>query len=203
MNVPERIEYIAILGVLDDAEREFLQAQTSRGLVYIHGIVTADVHTRRKTITLPSPGDTSEETLDEHFIADGLDNASEPCEFSIGEMDPHERHRVIKAPFHPDPDLGPEEVWKGVHTYDGPNDHEHSGFVLSDAKRPLRECGYVFWDLQRLDGCRLIRMEWLDANPLDVLDERCRKQIEMKQRLQDKVRALVDEGILTSCRRRL
>ncbi|OTB13372.1 hypothetical protein K445DRAFT_14044 [Daldinia sp. EC12] len=80
----------------------------------------------------------------------------------IEELDPEEDDAldILEAPaFFPDEDIGAEQIWRMSLNYDPSRD-----FAIYDALDwTYRECGYVFWDQERLQALGALTPPWKPA----------------------------------------
>lgn len=200
MTVPGWTEFASITGILTDASDEFLQAQMTRGLEYVLKILTTGNASARECKLQPPRR--NEQCSDLYSIEESLNWAiglgDPPGYLTLQEMDqePEIGSQIIKSPFSVDVDTGPESVWRWAHRDRCPDFSKRSGFVLNESQTPLRECGYVFWDRERLEGWRLLDRPWQIPEPFEIEDERERKVKEFGQRLHFKTEDLIHKGVL-------
>lgn len=187
--------------MLTDASDECLQAQMTRGLEHIVKIL-ANGNATRQDRGLRPPRSRNEQFCDFYSIEESLNWAidlGDPPEYlTLQEMD-HESgqtSQIIKSPFYVDPDTGPQSAWRWAHKDVSPDFSKRSGFVLGESQTPLRECGYVFWDQERLDRWQLMRHPWQVPDPFEIEDERERRIKEFGQRLHLRTEYLIHKGIL-------
>lgn len=76
---------------------------------------------------------------------------------TLAALDDADEAKLVPRPVAPDPDPGPEQVWRWAHDLDSV---EH--FVAGNRQQPLRKWGYVFWDKKRLDMWDVFGRNWRD-----------------------------------------
>ena len=81
------------------------------------------------------------------FLSDALGPLRELSDQGVmlKDYDDEEEKRIIKRSFDDDNDSGPEEAWRWAH-----NTKTKNRFYFLANHQPLRQRGYVMWDLQRL-----------------------------------------------------
>lgn len=110
------------------------------------------------------------------FLDEGLLRVNTTSRISRIELLLHDDRERLRSENRPpaivDPNGGPEEVWKVTHL-----DTYGIGFVMNIDHTPLRECGYVMWDRERLANLGLLKIPWQPPplEPLSEMNERYQK----------------------------
>lgn len=107
---------------------------------------------------------------------------------TLAELDSHYGEDVIPKSWFPDPDTGPEDIWRWA------LQGETSGqFIFSPSQIPLRQWAYVMWDRDRLDEWRAFDEPWEGIDLYEYrLRERSRRMqeaSEIRLRAQNMVRS--------------
>ena len=132
-------------------ENMYKKAYVARGLEYVHRLVTADTYDARYDILEEQDpqscgsggfGNRLSDVLESHVEDDGM-----PLKDYTEEL----KTLHIGPPFLNDSDRGPMEAWRWA------NSKSSKGqFYFREDHRPLRQRGYVMWDLQRLLNWKLL-----------------------------------------------
>ncbi|KAL3458210.1 hypothetical protein BJX64DRAFT_267015 [Aspergillus heterothallicus] len=147
---PDWISYFILSNTGEDSIVQ--QYHLSRGLKHIHRFLAADTSEKRHGIL----SDKQNRKAHMAFFSDILREIhefeqSEP----LKDLTPDEEKELVHEPLYPDPDTGPEVVWRWAH-----KDQPCSRFVFSILQAPLRQWAYVMWDHQRLEEWGVFERPW-------------------------------------------
>ena len=139
--------------VADELDSGYIQHLMSLGLSRIHEIVTAKTYEDRCSVIYDENPKYNHE-----FLYEALSRSNEHddgvylCDYN--QFDEEEfAHRY--APFFREQDAGPERAWRWAH-----QDLTRANFVYTDSEKLLRERGYCFWDLARLESWPQFHQPW-------------------------------------------
>lgn len=125
-------------------ESPYIQHLLSLGLEKLHQIITAETYEERYKLLNDHRSDCPRARLD--FLYDALGNVNGPDDkLYLLDFTPEDEHSHIRPAFFDDPDPGPAKIWRWAH-----QDETQRHFVYQESRGPLREWGYVMWDLRRL-----------------------------------------------------
>lgn len=95
--------------------------------------------------------------------------------------------KFIPRSVTPDPDLGPEEAWRWAHDLE-----PAMYFVAGYGQASLREWGYVFWDMEKLERWDIFGKYWEGVEYADAVEANAREEREFKEEVAKKA---MKEGI--------
>lgn len=78
----------------------------------------------------------------------------------LSAYDQERLEREVRPPAIIDADGGPAEVWRVTHL-----GKPGQKFVMANSHIPLRECGYVMWDFERLANWGMLKTPWQPIPP--------------------------------------
>lgn len=115
----------------------------------------------------------------------GFESIEDGLKFALNQEQPRTLQELIdelpelakesfNAPFVHDPDPGPESAWRWAHRDSRPN-----RCVCSHIAKPLRSCGYVFWDQERLQRWHLFDHPWEPPSVDDEFEQQKQKVEEL------------------------
>ncbi|KAK4033116.1 hypothetical protein C8A01DRAFT_40438 [Parachaetomium inaequale] len=130
----------------------------SRGLRSIHDIARATTYDRR--YELIGAG-----TEKPHHAFVFLSEAFDLQHTLIQEPRPEVVGAAVAGPagLYEDPNPGPERFWRWAHPHLQHNDPRAR--LVESRYKPMRDCGYVFWDAKRLDSIGILDQRWADVEP--------------------------------------
>lgn len=100
------------------------------------------------------------------FLATALEESNYYINsYTLAEFASYHEEEVIPKPWFPDPDGGPEDVWRwALQT------QTSDQFVFSPSQIALRQWAYVMWDGGRLDEWRTFEepWEWIDVQEYEM-----------------------------------
>jgi hypothetical protein len=201
LTVPRWTEWAAACEfMMDHGDYIFLQAELAQSLEYINKMILY-AESPVDISMVPEP-DTGRDTWHSHSIEESLNATMTlpqqllqntywywPPLRDLERDAPHFIAMLIHPPSREDDDPGPEVVWRWAHQNERPSRWPRSGLVLSNSQIPLREIGYVFWDVARLKSWGLLQSDWEGFDPTEREDA----MQEERDRVQEKVEILADE----------
>ncbi|KAL2789051.1 hypothetical protein BJX66DRAFT_246502 [Aspergillus keveii] len=152
-------EWILYFILSDTGEDSIVQQyHLSRGLNHIQRFLDADSPKKRHRLLSANQNRQSHRAFLSNILREF--NEFEQPE-PLKDLTATAEELLVRQPLYPDPDTGPELVWRWAH-----QNQACSQFVLSRSQAPLREWAYVMWDHQRLEGWGVFERPWafLDAD---------------------------------------
>ena len=163
-----------------------LQHYLSFGLAHVRHLLEAKTPQSQRDIL-----SSFEKQSTRSFLSAALREASYLGGETLAELETEGEEEYIPKPWFPDPDSGPEDVWRWAH-----QTQTTSQFIFSPSQIPLRQWAYVMWDRARLDEWKVFDTPWEGINA----DEYERQQTSL--RLQEaggmliRAQAMVRDGRL-------
>jgi hypothetical protein len=127
------------------------QHHLSLGLAHIRRFREANSPQARRDLLAPAIYKQS----NPFFLSYALKESTYWGGYILAELDPEDEEEYIPTPWYPDPDGGPEDVWRWAHHSQRPRE-----FFFSPSQAPLRQWAYVMWDRARLDDWKVFQKPW-------------------------------------------
>ena len=131
----------------------FVNSILYQGIRFVKRLLEATTYKDQIQILGPEPPEGSNGFLDAAF-ADfalySLENRAKPTQ--------DYRHEGNTTLEEKEDDAGPATVWLWAK-----NEEPGNILPMGEFERPLRACGYVFWDLGRWDKNGFMQQEWMDV----------------------------------------
>ena len=141
------------VNIADELGSGYVQHLMSLGLVCIHEIAAAKTYEDRYSVIYDVYPNSNLEFLHEPpGRSNEHDDGLYLCDYKQADEERLDRHY---APFFHEQDPGPERAWRWAH-----QDVTRANFVYADSEQLLRERGYCFWDLNRLEAWPLFHQHW-------------------------------------------
>ena len=156
-------------------ENIYKMSYVARGLEYVHRLVTANTYGARYDILAERDPQPRENRRYGYRLSDVLGLRIEDDGVPLKDYTEELKKLHIGPPFLNDSDRGPMEAWRWA------NSKSSKGqFYFREDHRPLRQRGYVMWDLQRLLNWKFLerRVEDVIAPPRRGYPERLRREAE-------------------------
>ncbi|RDL35268.1 uncharacterized protein BP5553_07199 [Venustampulla echinocandica] len=137
-----------------DLDSRRIQHTLSLGLAYLYKIVVAETYNERYKLLY----NLYPKYLVDGFLYEGLSLANEPADaLELAEYDQDDEKEFDRrySPFVRELDLGPIQAWRWAHQHE-----TRATFVYASPQSALREQGYVFWDLSRLEAWPAFQSPW-------------------------------------------
>ena len=183
---------------IDDAtgmgDEFYRKSYVARGLEYVHRLITANTYGARYDILEEPDPERNERLKLRNRLSDVLglqvEDDGVPLEVYTEEL----KTLHISPPFLNDSDRGPTEAWRWAHSKSSKGQ-----FYFREDHRPLRQRGYVMWDLQRLLDWKLLEnpVEDVIAQRRAGYPERLRQQAErdeQRESFKERTRIWMDGG---------
>lgn len=164
---------------IDDAtgmgENIYKHSYVARGLEYVHRLITANTYGARYDILEEPDPERNERAKLRNRLSDVLGLQLEDDRVPLKDYTEEMKTLHISPPFLNDSDHGPTEAWRWAHSKSS-----KSQFYFRKDHRPLRQRGYVMWDLQRLLDWKLLEnpVEGVIAQRRPGYPERLRREAE-------------------------
>ena len=170
---------------IDDAtgmgEDIYKMSYVARGLKYVHRLITANTYSARYDILEEPDLEPFERGKLRNRLSDALGLQVEDDGVPLKDYTEELKILHISPPFLKDSDRGPTEAWRWAHSKSS-----KSQFYFRADHRPLRQRGYVMWDLQRLLDWKLLEnpVENVIAQRRPGYPERLRRKAERDEQRQ-------------------
>ncbi|KAJ0415330.1 hypothetical protein BJY00DRAFT_293721 [Aspergillus carlsbadensis] len=177
-------EWIQYFILSDTGEEDSIvqQYHLSRGLKHIHRFLDADSPEKRQGLLADKQNRNSHMAFFSDILREIHEFAqSEP----LKDLTAAEENELVRQPRYPDPDPGPERVWRWAH-----QDQDCSQFVFSLSQAPLREWAYVMWDQRRLEGWGMFERPWSFVDAEECLDQWEARKGEERVALEERAKRL-------------
>ena len=162
-------------------ENHYKKYYLRRGLEYLYRLITANNYDARLEIL-------DEEDPEPHVSGRRLDSLADAFRFQVQDdgvplrdYTEEEENIHIGPSFNSDSDRGPVQAWRWAHS-----NSSRSSFYFQERHQPLRQRGYVMWDMKRLLGWNLIEKPVADliARNYPGYPERLRRSAERDEETQ-------------------
>lgn len=158
---PDWVHFLAV--VSNASDRGCQQYHMSLGLNHIRHFAEAKTPEARRNLL------SHDAAKDSHpfFLTEGL-KESAFLGWLLAEFEPGDEEEFIPKPCYPDPDHGPEIVWRWAHHW-----QPSSEFIFSPSQTPRRRWAYVMWDQSRLNDWKVMEKLWeyVDRKECDKLEQ--------------------------------
>ena len=176
------------------SENMYKNSYVARGLEYVHRLVTANTYgTRYDILQEPNPVPRESRRFGNRF-SDVLGLQVEDDGVPLKEYTEELKTLRISPPFVTDSDRGPTEAWEWANSKSS-----RGQFYFQEYHQPLRQRGYVMWDLQRLLDWKLLEqpVEDVIAPRRRGYPERLRREAErneQRESFKERSRIWMDGG---------
>ena len=175
-------------------EDMYKKSYVARGLKYVHRLVTANTYAARYEILKEPDPEPRESRRFANRLPDVLGVRIDDDGVLFKDYTEELKTLHIRPPFSNDSDCGPMEAWLWANS-----DSSKGQFYFRNDHRPLRQRGYVMWDLQRLLDWKLLenRVEDVIAPHRPGYPERLRREAErneQRESFKERSRIWMDGG---------
>ncbi|KAI9672726.1 MAG: hypothetical protein M1831_000161 [Alyxoria varia] len=177
--------WLGFMGICGQARHLVIHYQALKGLERVRDILAASPQRLEDTHFF---GYKAGDHKTEYWLKHTFRHAHErnPYDIYLKDCDEDDEKAKIKPPAFSDPDPGPEAVWRWAH-----QSNRAATWALGQTHKPLRERGYVMWDLARLNMWHRFQQAWVWEDQRETLMALRRQKVEATEILERRAKGVV------------